>query len=179
MVFLLQDVTDLKQTALKLHRQFGHPSCEKLVKLLRNAGVKNKKLEESLSAVSRGCETCIKFKKPSPRPIVSIPMASTFNETIAVDLKVWNKYYFLVIVDLATRFCAATVLTNKEASTIIKGLFMSWISVFGRPRKILTDNGREFNNVELRELGEAFNVKILTTAAESPWSNGVCFGSPC
>ena len=26
----------------------------------------------------------------------------------------------------------------------------------------------------LRELGEAFNIKIMTTAAESPWSNGAC-----
>ena len=101
-------------------------------------------------------------------------MATKFNEVIAMDLKVWDRYYFLVIVDLATRYCAATVLTNKLASSVISGLFISWISTFGGPKMILTDNGREFNNVELRELGEAFNIKIMTTAAESPWSNGAC-----
>ena len=103
-----------------------------------------------------------------------MPMARKFNEVVAMDLKVWGKKYFLVVVDLATRFCQATVLPNKEAPTIIKGLFKCWITLFGAPRKFLTDNGREFNNSEFRTLGEKFNIKILATAAESPWSNGVC-----
>ena len=173
-MLLLQDITNFRQTASKLHRQCGHTGSEKLVKLLRNAGVRNRKLELEIEAVAIGCETCKKFKRPVPRPVVALPMASKFNEVIAMDLKVWDKYYFLVIVDLATRYCAATVLTNKLASSVISELFTSWISTFGGPKKILTDNGREFNNVELQELGEAFNIKIMTTAAESPWSNGAC-----
>ena len=173
-MLLLQYITNFRQTASKLHRQFGHTGSEKLVKLLRNAGIRNRKLELEIEAVTKGCETCMKFKRPVPRLVVALPMANKFNEVIAMDLKVWDKYYFLVIVDLATRYCAATVLTNKLASSVISGLFTSWISTFGGPEKILTDNGREFNNVELRELGEAFNIKIMTTAAESPWSNGAC-----
>ena len=46
---------------------------------------------------------------------------------------------------LATRFCTATVV-NKQPSTIIKGLFVSWIIIFGAPKRILTDDGGEFNN---------------------------------
>ncbi|CAL4108337.1 unnamed protein product [Meganyctiphanes norvegica] len=75
---------------------------------------------------------------------------------------------------MATRFYAATVVQNKCPSTVITGLFTSWIIIFGAPKKILTDNGRELNNSEMRALGEAFNIKIMTTAAESPWSNGIC-----
>ena len=78
------------------------------------------------------------------------------------------------MVDMATRFCTATVINNKLPSTIIKGLFVSWIVIFGAPKKFLMDNGLEFNNEELRALGDAFNIKILSTAAESPWSNGIC-----
>ena len=33
--------------------------------------------------------------------------------------------------------------------------------------------GGEFNNNEMRTLGEMFNITIKTTAAESPWSNGI------
>ncbi|CAL4061416.1 unnamed protein product [Meganyctiphanes norvegica] len=118
--------------------------------------------------------TCVQLQRPPPRPVVCIPMASEFNEAVSMDLKIYGKYYFLVIVDMATRFCAATVVQNKCPSTIITGLFTSWITTFGAPKKILTDNGREFNNSEMRALGEAFNIKIMTTAAESPWSNGIC-----
>ena len=42
------------------------------------------------------------FLKPKPRPIVPLLMASSFNETIAMDLKSYNGVYFLVLVDLAT-----------------------------------------------------------------------------
>ena len=38
----------------------------------------------------------------------------------------------------------------------------------------MSENGGEFCNEHMRELCEAFNIKVLNTAAESPWSNGVC-----
>merc|ERR1739842_131642 len=48
------------------------------------------------------------------------------------------------------------------------------MGIFGAPKRILSDNGGEFDNPEMRALGEAFNITIKTTAAESPWSNGIC-----
>ena len=163
-----------KAIASKLHRQFAHPNPNKLIRLIRNSSINSKNLEKEVLSNSKYCITCTKFKKPSSRPVVCLPMAKEFNETVSMDLKVWKQCYFLVIVDLATRFCTATVVNNKQPSTIIKGLFVSWITIFGAPKRILTDGGGEFNNAEMRALGEAFNIKIITTAAESPWSNGVC-----
>ena len=160
--------------ALKLHKQFGHPSVEKLLKLIRDANINDRKLEVSIAEVTEKCEICCRFKKARPCPIVSMPLASKFNDVVAFDLKVYERNLFLVMVDHATRFCAATIVSNKRPSTIIKGIFLSWIAIFGAPNKFLSDNGGEFNNSEMRELGEQFNIKILTTAAESPWSNGVC-----
>ena len=80
----------------------------------------------------------------------------------------------MVIVNTATRFCQACVINNKLPKTIIKSPFAYWISTFGAPKKIISDNGGEFDNCEMRQLGETFNIKILTTAGESPWSNEVC-----
>lgn len=165
---------DVQRTALKLHRQFGHPTQAKLIKLITDSGIKNSDLERAVAKITKECGTCLRFQKAKPRPVVCMPMASKFNEVIAMDLKAWGNKYFLVIVDVATRYCMATVIGNKCASTIVKGLFMSWIVVFGPPGKIISDNGLEFNNEEMRALGEAFNIKIMTTSAESPWSNGVC-----
>ena len=71
----------------------------------------------------------ILYQKIASRPIVCSPMATEFNEMIAIDLKVWGKHYILVIIDLATRFCAACVISNKLPTTIIKGLFISWIAI--------------------------------------------------
>ena len=49
-----------------------------------------------------------------------------------------------------------------------------WISLFGPPSKFLFDNGGEFQNAEMRQLGDTFNIRLMSTAAESPWSNGLC-----
>ena len=125
----LSDSQSPRNTAIKLHRQFGHPSCEKLLRLVRNAGINDKMLEKEIIAISQQCVYCLQYKRVPPRPIVSMPLANTFNETVSMDLKMWRKYTFLVIVDVATRFCTATVVSNKLPSTIIKGFFVSWIAI--------------------------------------------------
>ena len=51
---------------------------------------------------------------------------------------------------------------------------MSWITTFGAPAQILSDNGLKFNNDVMRCLGDNFDIKLLCTAAYSLCSNGVC-----
>ena len=130
-----------KQTASKLHKQFGHPSPERLIKMIVNAGFKNLELEKEIKNISSNCITCLKFKKAAPRPIVSVPLAENFNEIIAIDLKSYDNAYFLVIVDVFSKFCSAAVINDKKPSTIVQNLFTSWISFFGAPQKIFSDNG--------------------------------------
>ena len=165
---------DVDKVAVKLHRQFGHCSVNKLIDLVNKAGCNNQNLISAIQKVSSNCAICKKFKKPPLRPIVSVPIASKFNDVVSMDLKVWGAKYFLVIIDLATRYCTAAVINNKNPATIISKFFLHWIVIFGSPRAILTDNGGEFSNSEMRDLGEVYNICIKTTAAESPWSNGTC-----
>ena len=46
--------------------------------------------------------------------------------------------------------------------------------MFGPPEKLLCDNGGEFISYTFESMCESFDIKQLTTAAESPFSNGVC-----
>ena len=165
---------NIKKTAEKLHKQFAHPTADKLIKLLRNAGHSNQDLEDEIRSLSLACEVCLRFKRNPSRPVVSLPLANKFNDVIAMDLKSYGSFYFLVIVDLFTRYCSAIVLPNKMSPTVIRGVFKGWITFFGAPQKIISDNGREFNSDQFQTFAEAFNIKLLNTAAESPWSNGVC-----
>ena len=157
----LNTASDCRKTAVKLHKQFAHPTSAKLIKLLRNANINIEDLEREIKAVSEKCDTCFRLQKPVPRPTVSMSLASKFNDAVAMDLKVWkNVLYFLVIVDLATRFCVAKVIRDKQSKTITKAFLLSWISVFGASKKILSDNGAEFNNNDARQLGDFFNKLI-------------------
>ena len=71
-------------------------------------------LEREMKEVGKTCEACAKFRKPCPRPVVSFPMATKFNETVSMDLKVRGKRFFIVILDLATRFCVSAVIDDKK-----------------------------------------------------------------
>ena len=67
--------------ALKLHRQFTHPSQEKLLQLIKNAcepWSANQNLIEEIKTVSINCPTCKKYKKLPPTPVVGLPMATEF-----------------------------------------------------------------------------------------------------
>ena len=46
------------------------------------------------------------------------------------------------------------------------------MSIFGVPQFILSDNGGEFND-NLLDVAGLLGTKVLTTAAYSPWSNGI------
>ena len=81
---------DLKAIAKKLHIQFDHPTSEKLIKLLKNGGYDDKDLAKEVREVTEKCLTCIKRQKNPLRPVVCMPMASKFNECVAVDLKIWD-----------------------------------------------------------------------------------------
>lgn len=49
----------------------------------------------------------------------------------------------------------------------------NWISIYGPPKKILSDLGGEFINDAFKIVCEQYGILHLSTAAESPWSNGV------
>ena len=103
----------------------------------------------------------------------SFSLAHDFNEAVAMDLKQFRGVYILHMVDHATRYSAAAIISSKQKEVIIDKIFKHWIAIFGTPNLFLSNNGGEFNNELFREMGEQLNINIKTTAAESPWSNSI------
>ena len=162
------------KVAWKLHAQFAHPPKQRLIKLLTRAGRgSDTELMDAVEEVYKKCEICKAYSKPTPRPVVGMQHATKFNEMIALDLKFFKGKIILHVVDHLTRFSSAIVCKSKDPKEIISGLVKCWISIFGPPQKILTDNGGEFANKRFLDLAESLNVRVLCTAGESPWSNGL------
>ncbi|KAL2099481.1 hypothetical protein ACEWY4_003875 [Coilia grayii] len=159
---------------VKLHRQFGHASADRLLRLLSSSGTNDAECATILHRIMSECETCQRYSKIKPRPAVGLPLASQHNETVAVDLhELEPGLWYLHIIDQFTRFSAGSVLPTKKGSEIVKHFSHDWISVHGPPQKLFSDNGGEFNNDEDRDMAENFNIEVKTTAAYSPWSNGL------
>ena len=170
---------DAKKVAEKLHRQFGHCTAERLNKLIKDSKLweheKETKVIESVFSISKNCLPCQRFKKTPPVPIVSLPLSSTFNEAVSMDLIVIKQgKYILHIIDMFTRYSAACVRQSKRQEVIVDAIMKIWISYFGQPGKFLADNGGEFSNQEYKDMCEVYNIEMMKTGAESPWSNGLC-----
>ena len=130
---------------------------------------------ESVFSISKNCLPCQRFKKTPPVPIVSLPLSSTFNEAVSMDLIVIKQgKYILHIIDMFTRYSAACVRQSKRQEVIVDAIMKIWISYFGQPGKFLADNGGEFSNQEYKDMCEVYNIEMMKTGAESPWSNGLC-----
>ena len=118
-------------------------------------------------------------KKKQIRPVVGFPLATGLKECIAMDLKQWfyqKQVWLIHIIDHLTRYSASCVIQSKRKEVIIESIFKIWIAIFGSPKSFLVDNGGEFNNSEFISFCEDFDINVKTTAAKSPWSNGLVEG---
>ena len=104
-----------------------------------------------------------------------MPLASSFNEKVAMDLKSWKGIYILHLIDMFTQLSVSVFIRNKTPQEVVENVLQHWIGEgWGVMEGILLDNGGEFNNEETREMSSILNIKISSTSGESPWSNGSC-----
>lgn len=89
-----------QEKLLKLHRQFAHPSSKKLVALLKEAKNWKEEYYGTLSDIDQKCEICKIFARTPSRPMVALPLATAFNEKVAMDLKKWNDMDLLNVVSI-------------------------------------------------------------------------------
>ena len=124
----------------------------------------------------QNCETCLKHAKSKPTPKVAPPTAYDVNDTISVDLKIYQKKgrIILYIIDEFSRYVTAVPIPDKRGETVVKAILDKWIlgTPYGAPRQLKSDNGGEFINKAMRDMCEMFDIKHITTGSYSPWSNG-------
>ena len=78
----------------------------------------------------------------------------------------------LVIVDHFTRYTRAYVTKDQKVSTAARTLYKGFISIFGAPERILTDQGKAFTSEVVEQLCSQFGISQPTTTAYHPKGNG-------
>ena len=106
-------------------------------------------------------------KRTPSKPKVGMPLATDFNECVALDLRgpIDNKKYILYFVDCFTRLTRGVLIRDKTPATIVKAIINFWIIGKGlgpgMPGKFLYDNGTEFNNPQMIDLCEKIQLLFL------------------
>jgi hypothetical protein len=101
----------------------------------------------------RQCHNCAARKppKPSKSPLGSITFSQPL-ERVAVDIlgplpkTAANNRYILVISDCFTRWTEAIALPNQEAETVAKAFVNNYVSRFGAPLQLHSDQGTNFTS---------------------------------
>ena len=80
--------------------------------------------------------------------------------------------YVLTVIDMLTGFTIAVAIPDKNATTVCKAYRDNVYCVFGGSSRILTDNGTEFKNKEMKKICEELGVKQVFSPVYTPQSNG-------
>ena len=82
-----------------------------------------------------------------------------------------NKYV-LTVINMLTGFTIAVPIKNKNVETICDAYRNHVYCTFGGSSRILTDNGSEFKNQEMKQICETLGVKHIFSPVYTPESNG-------
>ena len=80
--------------------------------------------------------------------------------------------YILTLQDQMAKFAMAITLPNATAATIADAFIKRWICIFGAPKCVLTDEGRNFLANLLKRIAKRFKIKQVKTTAFHAASNG-------
>jgi hypothetical protein len=79
-----------------------------------------------------------------------------------------GKKFILCITDAFTKYIELVPLPNKEAVTVTEAIFDKWISHFGTPLNLVTDQGTEFCARLSKEVFSRLGTAHLTTSLHHP-----------
>jgi hypothetical protein len=156
----------------RLHRRFGHPSVERLQRVLERAGHEVDK--RVLNYLSKYCIHCQRHGQSPGRFKFNLRDDVHFNHTIIVDIFYIQGKPVLHVVDEGTRYQAGRWLQNISAKHTWDTIRACWIDTYlGPPEQITTDAGTNFTSKEFSQLASTMGTRIKVVPVEAHNSIGI------
>ena len=163
---------------ISTHRlgHFGHNSC---FDQITKKGYYWRNLSKDIERIVNSCDECHKFKITTTfnHPAQTLNISGIFNR-VGVDLVLGlpstHEGYngIIVFTEYLSKFPQADPITSKSADEIAEKFF-DYISLFGPPKEIISDQGREFWNKVVDSLTKITGIERVVTSSYHPQTNGM------
>lgn len=131
-------------------------------------------------AWTQACHACqtSKVHRHTSSPVCQFPLPDTRFSHVHIDLigplpPSRDYRYCFTAVDRYTRWPEVLPLHDITAESVAKALCDTWVSRFGCPQVITTDQGRQFNSQLFQALARLCGVHVRHTTAYHPAANGM------
>ena len=172
----------LRQQALKMAHGpplAAHPGIYRTYMNLRNMFYFPNMLREVKKYV-QSCDVCQRRSSLRPRnarmqgqPLAKLPLEHVSADLIDLRGSATGHRYVLSLIDHHSRYLQLVPLRNKEADTVAKAFIDHFVTLFGPPRTLQSDQGGEFLNNLFREVCHIIQTRTAYTTAFHPQANGV------
>ena len=168
-----------EQVLAAVHDQAGHQGVERTLALTRSRCFWPG-MTADIDEYCKTCQRCVLAKAGKKlHPTMGSLMAKRPLEVLAMDFTVLepgtnNVENVLVLTDVFTKFTQAIPCKDQKARTVARSLVRDWFVRFGVPRRLHSDQGRNFEGKVIRELCEMYGVTKSRTTPYHPEGNGQC-----
>ena len=127
------------------------------------------------------CERCCMAKEKQPKLqthmdslVATAPLDVLANDFSVLEPASDGHENVLVITDIFTKFSQAIPTKDQKGKTVAAALLNNWFVQFGVPRRIHSDQGRNFDGTVIRELCRMYNIKKTKTTPYIPQGSAQC-----
>ncbi|KAK7912833.1 hypothetical protein WMY93_013044 [Mugilogobius chulae] len=171
--------TDLRAVVLtSLHDDMGHMGVERTLDLVRSRFYWPR-MAADVETKIKTCNRCIRRKALPERaaPLVNIktsrPLELLCMDYLSLEPDKSNTKDILVLTDHFTKYAVAIPTANQKAKTVAKCLWENFITHYGIPERLHTDQGPDFESHLIRELCDIAGIQKTRTTPYHPRGNPV------
>ena len=141
------------------------------------------RMVEDVAEHIRACDACNAARQHTRQHdsgITPLPQPARPNDRVHIDLfgplrnEDDQQRFIMVITDAFSKIVRLQSIPDKTATTVAEAVMQGWITIYGVPKTIVSDQGREFCNKLLKGIWELLQVEHKTTSPVSP--EGECPG---
>lgn len=169
---------DFRKAAFNTIHGLSHPGVKATVKSVTQRYVWPS-VRTDCRDWARSCIQCqrSKISRHVAAPTGKFTLPSSRFEHVHMDIVIMPPSegfrYCLTMVDRFTRWPEAVPMQDQEASTVARVFYDNWVSRFGTPLRVTTDQGRQFESHLFKHLNRLLGTTHLRTTAYHPSANGM------